>query len=95
MKTVRQLRSYIQRLETAAYGLRSEAMLRSTPNADRKIQAFDEVIEEGRRGREELAEAEHRRGRRCDECGAMPGLIWNHLQFCSKAEVSNLAKVPE
>lgn len=57
MRTARQLRDYISRLESAAYGLRSEAMLRNSPHADAKVKAFDLVIEEGRRARLEAFQA--------------------------------------
>lgn len=48
MRTTRQLRAYIRRLESIAYKLRSEAMLRNSPVADKAIEDFDALIQEGR-----------------------------------------------
>lgn len=44
MRKVRDLRDYIIKLETVAYGLRNEAMLRNSPHADRKIDEFDALV---------------------------------------------------
>lgn len=35
------------------------------------------------------------RRRRCKECNAMPGLIWDHYQFCSKADGGTLPGNPD
>lgn len=61
MRTARQLREYISRLESAAYALRSEAMLRNSPFADAKIKAFDEVIEQGRVARLEALKVDEQK----------------------------------
>lgn len=47
MRTTRQLRAYIKRLESVARTLRSEAMLRNSPRADKAIEEFDALIKEG------------------------------------------------
>lgn len=58
MRNSRQLRDCLRRLESVGYRLRSEAMLRNSPAADRAVKEWDELIEEGRKL--DLAEAEKR-----------------------------------
>jgi hypothetical protein len=68
VRTARQLRDYIRDLESAAFALRSEVMLRNSPHADAKIRVFDQVIEDGRKAHlEALARKEQKRAQKGGE----------------------------